>query len=78
MHFATIGWILPMAHDPDGHEVRFSSVEAQTDLDPATALIVHDAVSSARAKGQEWLARQDADAATQKVADCLYREQEGG
>ncbi len=23
MHFATIGWILPQLHDPDGHEVRF-------------------------------------------------------
>ena len=23
MHFATIGWILPELHDPDGHEVRF-------------------------------------------------------
>lgn len=23
VHFASIGWILPMLHDPDGHEVRF-------------------------------------------------------
>jgi len=23
VHFATIGWILPELHDPDGHEVRF-------------------------------------------------------
>ena len=23
VHFATIGWILPDLHDPDGHEVRF-------------------------------------------------------
>jgi catechol 2,3-dioxygenase-like lactoylglutathione lyase family enzyme len=23
VHFATIGWILPGLHDPDGHEVRF-------------------------------------------------------
>ena len=28
VHFATIGWILPMLHDPDGHEVRFYSVES--------------------------------------------------
>jgi hypothetical protein len=26
VHFATIGWILPMLHDPDGHEVRFYTV----------------------------------------------------
>lgn len=25
VHWATIGWILPMLHDPDGHEVRFST-----------------------------------------------------
>ena len=23
VHYATIGWILPLLHDPDGHEVRF-------------------------------------------------------
>lgn len=23
VHYATIGWILPQLHDPDGHEVRF-------------------------------------------------------
>lgn len=22
VHFATLGWILPMTHDPDGHEVQ--------------------------------------------------------
>lgn len=26
VHEATIGWILPMLHDPDGHEVRFYSM----------------------------------------------------
>jgi catechol 2,3-dioxygenase-like lactoylglutathione lyase family enzyme len=61
VHFATVGWILPMLHDPDGHEVRFYSMEAHTDLDPATPLIVDDAVATARAREQEWLARQAAD-----------------
>jgi catechol 2,3-dioxygenase-like lactoylglutathione lyase family enzyme len=23
VHWASIGWILPLLHDPDGHEVRF-------------------------------------------------------
>lgn len=27
VHFASIGWILPDLHDPDGHEVRFYTVE---------------------------------------------------
>ncbi|MGV9834816.1 hypothetical protein ACWDUL_11550 [Nocardia niigatensis] len=31
VHFATIGWILPELHDPDGHEVRFYTVEFHTE-----------------------------------------------
>ena len=56
VHFATIGWILPMLHDPDGHEVRFYSMESHTEMDPTAPLIVDDALASARAKEQEWLA----------------------
>jgi catechol 2,3-dioxygenase-like lactoylglutathione lyase family enzyme len=40
VHFATIGWILPDLHDPDGHEVRFYTVEHHTD--PAGRMTVHD------------------------------------
>ncbi|MFE2999920.1 VOC family protein [Nocardia sp. NPDC059246] len=38
VHFATIGWILPELRDPDGHEVRFYTVESHTALgdDPLT------------------------------------------
>jgi catechol 2,3-dioxygenase-like lactoylglutathione lyase family enzyme len=32
VHFATIGWILPMLHDPDGHEVRFYTLHHHTEL----------------------------------------------
>ncbi|MEU8804148.1 VOC family protein [Spirillospora sp. NPDC048819] len=39
VHFATIGWILPDLHDPDGHEVRFYTVEHHTEpADPMTVL----------------------------------------
>jgi hypothetical protein len=31
VHFASIGWILPLLHDPDGHEVRFYTIEHHTD-----------------------------------------------
>jgi catechol 2,3-dioxygenase-like lactoylglutathione lyase family enzyme len=31
VHYATIGWILPDLHDPDGHEVRLYTVEHHTD-----------------------------------------------
>jgi hypothetical protein len=61
VHFATVGWILPMLHDPDGHEVRFYSMEAHADIDPAAPLIVDDAVSTARVEEQVWLARHAAD-----------------
>lgn len=37
VHFATIGWILPDLHDPDGHEVRFYTIEQHTEhADPVT------------------------------------------
>ena len=56
VHFATIGWILPMLHDPDGHEVRFYSMESPTDIDPAAPLVIDDAVASARANEERWVA----------------------
>ena len=65
VHFATVGWILPMLHDPDGHEVRFYSMEAHADIDPAAPLIVDGAVATARAREREWLARQDGSAAAE-------------
>ncbi|WP_067466519.1 VOC family protein [Actinomadura macra] len=35
VHFATIGWILPELHDPDGHEVRFYTTVHHTDPGPS-------------------------------------------
>jgi catechol 2,3-dioxygenase-like lactoylglutathione lyase family enzyme len=55
VHFATLGWILPMLHDPDGHEIRFYSTESHTDLDPNNPLVVDDAVASAQAAELAWL-----------------------
>jgi catechol 2,3-dioxygenase-like lactoylglutathione lyase family enzyme len=56
VQFATLGWILPMLRDPDGHEVRFYSMESHTQTDPNAPLIVDDAIASARAKERQWLA----------------------
>jgi catechol 2,3-dioxygenase-like lactoylglutathione lyase family enzyme len=67
VHFATIGWILPMLHDPDGHEVRFYSIEAHTGTDPAHPLVIDDAVATARAREADWLAER-ASAATERGA----------
>lgn len=57
VHFATLGWILPMLHDPDGHEIRFYSTESHTTtLDPDNPLVVDDAIASAQAAELAWLA----------------------
>jgi len=55
VHFATVGWILPMLHDPDGHEIRFYSTESHTDLDPDNPMVVDDAIGSAQAAELVWL-----------------------
>ena len=39
VHFATIGWILPGLHDPDGHEVRFYTMEHHDDFDPQRGVV---------------------------------------
>jgi catechol 2,3-dioxygenase-like lactoylglutathione lyase family enzyme len=39
VHFASIGWILPLLHDPDGHEVRFYTVEHHTEYDEGVVTV---------------------------------------
>jgi catechol 2,3-dioxygenase-like lactoylglutathione lyase family enzyme len=48
VHWATIGWILPELHDPDGHEVRFYTLQHHTDLDPDAVTTIHDPRESAQ------------------------------
>jgi catechol 2,3-dioxygenase-like lactoylglutathione lyase family enzyme len=49
VHFATIGWILPATHDPDGHEVRFYTTEHHTETtDPEIAQVVEPVATAAR------------------------------
>ncbi len=62
VHFATLGWILPMLHDPDGHEVRFYTRESHTELDPDLVLVVTDAIGSAAAAELVWLAERGLEA----------------
>src|SRR4029077_11551989 len=47
VHWATIGWILPGLHDPDGHEVRLYPIAHHTDLAPGTVTTVTDPRESA-------------------------------
>lgn len=51
VQFASIGWILPMLHDPDGHEVRFYTVLHHTDLD-TEVVTIDDPVETARQREQ--------------------------
>ena len=53
VHFATIGWILPMLHDPDGHEVRFYTIQQHTQPGTDDVLVVEDAVATAARREQE-------------------------
>ena len=43
VHFASIGWILPELHDPDGHEIRFCTMQHHTEFpEPGAVLTVTD------------------------------------
>jgi catechol 2,3-dioxygenase-like lactoylglutathione lyase family enzyme len=56
VHFATMGWILPHTHDPDGHEIRFYTTEHHTDPRDEEIRQVNDAVATAAACEQAYLA----------------------
>jgi hypothetical protein len=47
VHWASVGWILPELHDPDGHEVRFYTLQHHTELDPDTVTVISDPRESA-------------------------------
>ena len=53
LHFASIGWILPGLHDPDGHEVRFYTTEHHSAMDPDHVVRIDDAVATAARREQE-------------------------
>lgn len=42
VHWASIGWILPLLHDPDGHEVRFYTHQHHTEPEPGKVTTIHD------------------------------------
>lgn len=53
VHEATFGWILPMLHDPDGHEVRFYTMEHHTAMSPDRITTVHDPRETAEHRERE-------------------------
>jgi len=42
VHWASVGWILPDLHDPDGHEVRFYTHQHHTEPDTGEVITIHD------------------------------------
>ena len=52
VHWATIGWILPRLHDPDGHELRFYTHQHHTELDPDAVTSINDPRESAERREQ--------------------------
>jgi catechol 2,3-dioxygenase-like lactoylglutathione lyase family enzyme len=53
VHFASIGWILPDLHDPDGHEVRFYTTEHHRELNGDETARINDPRETADAAAAE-------------------------
>jgi catechol 2,3-dioxygenase-like lactoylglutathione lyase family enzyme len=53
VHLASIGWILPYLHDPDGHEVRFYTSQHHTERAPDAVSIIHDPRETAERRQRE-------------------------
>ena len=53
VHEATTGWILPALHDPDGHEVRFYTIEHHTTPPAGRVTTVHDPRETAERRERE-------------------------
>ena len=52
VRLATIGWILPHLHDPDGHEIRFYTHQQRTGLDPHAVTTINAPRESAERREQ--------------------------
>jgi len=56
VHRASLGWILPVVLDPDGHTLRFYTKEHHTDAPPGEVTAIHDPRETA-----ERLEREEAE-----------------
>lgn len=76
VHFATVGWILPNTHDPDGHEIRFYTTEHHTDPRDEEIRQVNDAVATAAAREQAYRSahREPGHGACQETPGHARRE----
>lgn len=69
VHFASIGWILPMLHDPDGHEVRFYTVQHHTEVTPDRVRVVNDPVETENQRTREADALLGADRSSSQLKE---------
>ncbi len=53
VHWASIGWILPELHDPDGHQVRFYTHQHHTEPDPDVVTTITDPRESAQRRERQ-------------------------
>jgi catechol 2,3-dioxygenase-like lactoylglutathione lyase family enzyme len=53
VHRATMGWILPEVLDPDGHALRFYTIEHHTDPTPGEVTTIHDPRETAERRERE-------------------------
>jgi len=52
VHRASLGWILPEVLDPDGHALRFYTMEHHTDVRPGQTTTIHDPRETAERREQ--------------------------
>jgi catechol 2,3-dioxygenase-like lactoylglutathione lyase family enzyme len=53
VHGDAIGWILPLLHDPDGHEVRFYTMDSHRELPDEGEVIVINAPGESAEAAEE-------------------------
>ena len=53
VHRACLGWILPEVLDPDGHALRFYTMEHHTDVAPGKTATIHDPRETAERSERE-------------------------
>ncbi len=58
VHFATIGWVLPYLHDPDGHEIRFYTEQAHTEIPDGPPVRIENPRETAERREAELAADQ--------------------
>jgi catechol 2,3-dioxygenase-like lactoylglutathione lyase family enzyme len=68
VHFATIGWILPGTHDPDGHEVRFYTTDHHAALPADGPLVIDDPVGTEAAREAAYRSGQSGQSGAEEPA----------